>query len=77
MDFILEDDNYRELERAVFRYIDITVKSLRKIVGNDVYSIMDHSLHSDWSVASHNTCVHRSSVVQNLRHPTGQSENGL
>lgn len=63
--------------RFLFLFTDITGKSLRKEIGNYVYSIMDHSIHSDWSVASHNTRVRRSFVVQNLRHPTGQSENGL
>lgn len=63
--------------RLLFLSTDITEESLRKEIGNNVYSIMDHSVHSDWSVASPNSRVRRSSVVQNLRHPAGKSENGL
>ena len=63
--------------RFLFLSTDITEENLRKKIGNNVYSIMDHSVHSDWSVASPNSRVRGSSVVQNLRHPTGKSENGL
>ena len=63
--------------RFLFLSTDITEESLRKEIGNDVYSIMDQSVHSDWSVASPNSRLRRSSVVQNLRNPAGKSENGL
>ena len=63
--------------RFLFLSTDITEESLRKEIGNDVYSIVDHSVHSDWSVASPNSRLRRSSVVQNLRNPAGKSENGL
>lgn len=50
-------------EKLLFLFTDITGERLRKKIANDVYSIMDHSVHSDWSVAAYNTCVRRSSVV--------------